>query len=108
MSIIIDGLTLPERGCLNVQIWHDGRVTLLKGGEIGKAMELPDHGDLVDAQMLDADLRKMMGRAMKKAEAEGCEEESYFVGRASAFVDARRLLNDWKRAVVIPAERSEE
>lgn len=48
MSIIIKGLSLPERGCVNVQIWPDGRVVELKGGEIGTAMELPDHGDLID------------------------------------------------------------
>lgn len=51
MSIYISDVTIPERGCLNVQIWHDGRVTLLKGGEIGKAMELPDHGDLAESTM---------------------------------------------------------
>ena len=48
MSIYISGITIPERGCVNVQIWPDGRVTLLKGGEIGKAIELPDHGDLIE------------------------------------------------------------
>ena len=121
MSVLIKGLAMPQN-CVECPLNYDGYCGGVKeeGGEIDRIewrknrmgfcplIQLPDHGDLVDAQMLDADLRKMIGRAMKKAEAEGCEDESYFVGRASAFVDARRLLNDWKRAVVIPAERNEE
>ena len=87
MSIIIKGLSLPERGCLNVQIWPDGRVNELRGGIEWTAMELPDHGDLVD-----------IDEVMKTAS----EMDIYWETECELPMILRNA------PVLIPAERSEE
>lgn len=54
MSILIKGVSLPpdDRMVFVLCIRHDGTVLNPWGTEIGKAIELPPHGWLIDADVL--------------------------------------------------------
>ena len=69
---------------------------------------VPDHGDLIDAQVLHADLEKQFQKEMNKTEESRPPAESYYAGKASGLNQAQLILNDRNRQIIIPAERSEE
>ena len=58
MSILIKGMEMPIKGSYTVTIHSDGRVTvtptrpLKHGFVVGKAVEIPKHGRLIDADRL--------------------------------------------------------
>lgn len=51
MSVLIKGLTMPEKGkCMTIMIFHDGTIVSAEGSEIiGHAVQVPPHGRLIDA-----------------------------------------------------------
>ena len=59
MSILIKGMEMPIKGSYTVTIHSDGRVTvtptrpLKHGFVVGKAVEIPKHGRLIDADKLN-------------------------------------------------------
>lgn len=54
MSILIKGLKMPKKGeCIDIVILDDGTVVYYDDDKkIGEAVELPDHGDLIDRSAL--------------------------------------------------------
>lgn len=54
MSILIHGVSMPKEGLArNISIFDDGNVRFYGGSAvIGKAIELPPHGRLIDADAL--------------------------------------------------------
>lgn len=97
MSILIKGLKMPEKGLLEVIIATDGIVYELDRplidtehasvSRIHDAVELPDHGDLIDRDALKNELF---------TDTTDCDLEMIEFEYVSA------------APVVIPAERSEE
>ena len=53
MSIYIKGLNLPEQGFKTLLVWYNGDVTDGQAQDIGKAIEVPPHGDLFDRDLLE-------------------------------------------------------
>lgn len=49
MSILINGIKMPKKGmCIDIVIFDDGTVVCYDDDkQIGEAVELPDHGDLI-------------------------------------------------------------
>lgn len=54
MSILIKGMKMPEKGkYIDIIIFDSGKVVYYEDGqEFGEAVELPDHGDLIDKDSL--------------------------------------------------------
>lgn len=62
MSILIKGMKMPQRGMV-VNIYADGRVTNHFdefGKTIGKAVSVPPHGRLIDADAMIRDIEKSL------------------------------------------------
>ena len=96
MSILIKGMEMPKRGMV-VNIYADGRVTNHFdefGKTIGKAVPVPPHGRLIDANVLL--------NAMKKAG----EDDSEIV---DVYEQDYTFVSGWIYTVptVIPAEEDE-
>ena len=90
MSILIKGLKMPKKGeCIDIVIIDDGTVVCYDDDDkkIGEAVELPDHGDLIDR---DAVLNE------SKCGEYWWETEE----------EVPKILNEIP--TIIPAERSEE
>lgn len=94
MSVLIKGLKMPRVGLsVVVDLWNDGKAYVYGTGnaEMYEAVELPDHGDLIDRDAL-----------------------TYPVGSYTPIVwtyeygPVVRLVDIKHSPVVIPAERSEE
>ena len=96
MSILIKGLKMPKKGtCIDIVILDDGTVVCYDDDKkIGEAVELPDHGDLVDRDKL---MMKMW-------------EASAYAPNHCTWVNSRVVFaKDIEDApVVISAERSED
>lgn len=55
MSVLIKGMKMPEGEVMTINIWADGRVYILGKNPMmlyDAAVELPDHGDLIDRDEL--------------------------------------------------------
>lgn len=93
MSILIKGLKMPKMStCIDIVILADGTVVCYDDDDkkIGEAVELPDHGDLIDRDALKEPV------------------ESYTPIKWSYEYGASIRLEDIDHApVVISAERSE-
>ena len=94
MSILIKGLKMPEDGeFLDLVITADGVVRAYdkEDEKIAEAVELPDHGDLIDRD-------------------EAADDACFIWCRNSAGDDAVQEIIEHLRKIkaVIPAERSEE
>lgn len=62
MSIYINGDIRPGvSGFYRIIVMGDGTVTDIQGEPIGKAIQLPPHGRLIDADVLERNLREMAG-----------------------------------------------
>lgn len=98
MSVLIKGIDLPKCGLyLDLVITADGVVRDygIEDEQIAEAIELPDHGDLIDREALMA----------RYAEEVKPSNNSDFI-RPPRWNDAVQLTE--LAPVVIPAERSEE
>ena len=112
MSVYIYGVSLPAGGCLNIQLWPDGRVVELKGLEVGKAINVPnDHGALSDLDALKSDIEKRCCADCEKRKGKNKRGKYgfiYEIGEApcrSCEVDDMKDELD-NAPVIIPAERS--
>lgn len=102
MSILIKGMKMPEDTVMTINIWADGRVYILGKNPMmlhDAAVEIPDHGDLIDRDELSAAMYHEAFETDSKMQKwdSGCW--------------IRYALFEKKRdaaPVVIPAERSEE
>lgn len=56
MSIYIKGVNLPEQGFKTLLVWCNGDVTDGQAQDLGKAIEVPPHGALKDADALLAEI----------------------------------------------------
>lgn len=57
MSVLIKGLPMPKGTVMTINIWADGHVYILGKNPMilhDAAIELPDHGDLIDRDALNA------------------------------------------------------
>lgn len=104
MSVLIKGLAIPSDGeRLKVLIAANGQVIVSKGTyyEEYEAVELPDHGDLIDRDAMRKDWKfsDSCNRCERDAYRCQCHEEM-------STMDVCGMLDD--APVVIPAERSEE
>lgn len=102
MSILIKGLEMPKKGmCIDIVIFDDGTVVCYDDDDkkIGEAVELPDHGDLIERDRLHHDLK---ADAIDKFAILDDTYLRYLEGLEKA---EELLLG---ATVVIPAERSEE
>lgn len=93
MSIIIKGVSLPTDKYLAVRIYPDGAVVRTYTNDvIGRASELPPHGDLIDRDAFE------------------CISYKGTEGRADTFDDGVLWLLDQtdEMPVIVPAERREE
>lgn len=93
MSVLIKGMKMPKDGVIKLAIRGDDRIASVYIDE-GKAdyytaVELPDHGDLIDRDAL-------MARKGSAYDIDG--HELYAVGTGTIL----------RMPVVIPAERSED
>lgn len=58
MSILIKGMWTTKDGCVDIRIWGNGAVEILRGYnrfivDGAKAIELPPHGRLIDVSELE-------------------------------------------------------
>lgn len=83
MSILIEGIDMPtpEQGVRTINIYADGVVTNYAEEAIGKAVPLPQHGDLVDRDALEQDAQ---GRLVICNKYENQFQKPYEVMRAIA------------------------
>lgn len=109
MSVLINGMTMPEKGLLEVIISPDGIAYELERPLIDTehasvsrfhdAVELPDHGDLIDRNMLIGGFADWY-----------IQESPMYLGDnkvvAETIGDAMKAIE--AAHVVIPAERSED
>ena len=102
MSVIIKGMKMPREGLSVVaDIWSNGEVYVYgeKNSEMYDAVELPDHGDLIDRNMLIGGFADWY-----------IQESPMYLGDnkvvSETIGDAMKAIED--APAVIPAERSEE
>ena len=102
MSILIKGLEMPKKGtCIDIVILDDGTVVYYDESDkkIGEAVELPDHGDLIDRNMLIGGFADWY-----------IQESPMYLGDnkvvAETIGDAMKAIE--AAPVVIPAERSKD
>lgn len=107
-DILILGMELPKKdGLLSINIWPNGSVTIamdLECKPVARAVELPEHGDLIDRDALLAEYE----RDERAADEHGREFSFSFdsVGaRCTEWWIVQQKLMD--APVVIPAERRE-
>lgn len=84
MSVLIKGMKLPKDTVMTINIWADGHVYILGKKPmmlLDAAVELPDHGDLIDRDVLLSKVQKWYWEALETVK---------------------------RMPTVIPAERSEE
>lgn len=104
MGVYIKGMEMPkdEYSYTEIQIWGDGKVCTREGIKLilGKsAIEVPDHGDLIDRD----DLWKETTVFYKRR-----EEDASMTGDRAIRVDWDDALDFIKSAsVIIPAEKAE-
>lgn len=104
MSILIKGMKMPKDKPVTINIWADGHVYILGKNPMmlhDAAVELPDHGDLID--------RDAMRKDWKFSDScNRCERDAYRCQyhEEMSTMDVCGMLDD--APVVIPAERSEE
>ena len=112
-DILIKGLKLPEGANeLRLIIHPNGQVLIVKQTywEETEAIEIPDHGDLIDRDALDADLEK---QDMKTGEWDAIGfsiyeiENAPIVIPADHFRDATKMVKIDAAPTVIPAFRKE-
>ena len=102
MSILIKGLDMPKEGWyLDLIITSDGYVSFYDDDDdvkIAEAVELPDHGDLINRDKVVYHLAEWSKRLI----------ETY--GKNDEYVKCLSEVLEWLGCdeVVIPAERSEE
>ena len=91
MSILIHGVSMPKNGLArNIAIFEDGSVRYYGGARvIGRAIELPPHGRLIDADKIEK----------KSYEIKSC------VGRYSRVVHIVDVIN---AETIIPADPEKE
>ena len=76
MSILIEGMEMPKDGFVTITVTHDGRVVgnskkesgkfeYLYNEDIAKAVPVPPHGRLIDADALCASHKEVCSRSMK-------------------------------------------
>ena len=115
MSILIKGVNMPQNETyLDLVITADGNVCCYdhEGVGVAKAVELPDHGDLVDRDAFIKVHREYLCTdcVKRKGVKNGRMRMLYEIGgvpcRACGVEDMFEYLDD--APVVIPAERSEE
>lgn len=114
-GIYIKGMEMPQEGTFNiVHIYSDGRVSIPywgKGMQVVqdfKAIPVPGHGKLIDADTLADRLEKdrtFILHAMMEAhkKSEGHTREDYLFDRNGDFISILR-----NQAAVIPADQKEE
>ena len=54
-DLLIRGMTLPKdtpNGYQTLLLWYDGEITDREGNTIARAVKVPDHGRLIDADAL--------------------------------------------------------
>lgn len=104
MSVLIKGLKMPKEGMsVVIDLWNNGKAYVYGTGnaEMYEAVELPDHGDLID--------RDAMRKDWKFSDScNRCERDAYRCQyhEEMSTMDVCGMLDD--APVVIPAERSEE
>lgn len=57
MSVLINGMKMPKEGySIVIDLWNNGKAYVYgtKNAEMHEAVELPDHGDLIDRDALNA------------------------------------------------------
>lgn len=95
-GIYIPGMKMPKLGYREIRIHHDGNVTENPCPEysyeekISKAIPVPDHGRLIDADALEADIFQLDWRT----------GEEYAVGFSEQAID--------KAPTIIPADKEGE
>ena len=103
MSILIKGVGMPKQGeCIDIVIFDDGTAVFYDDDKkIGEAVELPDHGDLIERDAL----MTRLGMAM---DCEDCPNRTalYFCGLPRDVMEVCDELEN--TPVVIPEERSED
>lgn len=102
MSLLIKGMKMPkENELLCIRIYPSGKVTVdmdLQCKQVAEAVELPDHGDLIDR---DAFIGRQQSWALLIAMGHGDDDEWVkCIGEICAHL--------YDAPVIIPAERSEE
>lgn len=115
MSILIKGLKMPkEYEFIDIIITGDGVVreyyTDKVDIEVAEAVELPDHGDLIDRDKFVAEKREQFCADCYKRKSSKTGRFVYEIGdcvcRACDMDDMLDYIEE--APVVIPAERSEE
>lgn len=113
MSILIKDMKIPQRGMV-VNIYADGRVTNHFdefGKTIGKAVSVPPHGRLIDADALVEDLKRQCEEVFK---IDAVSPEDFWITRDEAYNE--RLWKTWcesffdylnTREIVIQKEEGE-
>lgn len=108
MSVLIKGIKMPKDKDVILRIDSKGEVYIYGGypTEIHEAVELPDHGDLSDKNIIVDELNR---RSKDVSEIQkGVKDErtiSYCQGVMVGYESSIMALNG--APVVIPAERSE-
>lgn len=103
MSILIKGMKMPTDKVLTINVWADGNVYILGENPMmlhDAAIELPDHGDLIDIEVL----RNLTGM---RTNCSACNHFGVFGCKGDISTDYICGVIDDIPAV-IPAERSED
>lgn len=119
MGVYITGMEMPKDGTYNiVHIYSDGHVSmpfLGKGMQIVQginAVPVPPHGRLIDADALEADLRRQCNEVFK---IDAVSPDDFWITRNQAYNE--RLWKTWcesfydyldTRATIIPAEEDKK
>lgn len=104
MSVLLKGLTMPRDGeRLKVWVYANGQVIVDKRTyyEEYEAVELPDHGDLIDRDALRNEMRLSESCSRCERDAYRCQ---YY--EEMTVMDVCERIDD--APVVIPAERREK
>ena len=117
-GIYIKGAKMPTEytGRMFIRIWPDGIADIQYEGAVGgwdtQAIELPDHGDLIDRDEIRKSIRESIQscKGWRNEIDEGREDYAEMMARIdqteTTFVECSLRLKN--APVVIPAERSED
>ena len=112
-GVYIKGAKMPTEytGRMFIRIWPDGKADIQYEGEVGgwdtQAIEVPDHGNLIEKEQIVDNLaiaEKSVSVIQRGAETE--KDIRYCQGAMVGYANSILVIDN--APVVIPAERSED
>lgn len=107
MSIYIENMKMPEKGCYRIFIlFSDGDVTNIDGKVIGKAISVPPHGKLGDLDALPGQMLRNLFEIEDEAEKKLGFDQTLRRGMQYGHAVCVDAVND--APTIIPTDKKEQ